>query len=639
VRLSALGDFAIFESGTDLTPRPAKLRSILALLAIRNGESVSRDAIINEIWADSPPEHAAGAIHTYVYELRRSLGSAGQGRQILVTKPHGYSLDISGIDFDFNQFDEQARQGASLLANAKVTHSRTDLEEASRCYDKALSLWSGEPMANVACGDQLGSHVIWLVERRRQALEGRLQADTYLGRGPALVGELKVQVERDPFHEGFHELLMVALAQAGRRSEALDVFTQLRRQMSSEFGLEPGPALQRLQRALLVGDPDFGYGPGAARRTPDRVRRKVSSTQLPPDIPDFCGRADLVDGFRRYLTRPESAASPVVCVHGMTGVGKSALVVHVANELAPSFPDGVIYVDLHRAEARSRTAAALFTSVLRELGQADDELPDTVEECVGAIRSLSLGRRVLLVLDGASPHLPIAKLMPTGCATIVTSRWPLHGIAGAKRIKVPSMRADEAQDLLTRIVDDGGSRLDQDAARRIVDRVGTLPLGVRFVGERLVSSPTTSIEQVWSNIVSSAHMVRLSDLERMGFDLASRLDATFRDLDEVEREAFQALAPLRHAPFTTGIAAKALRCTLEQADIALISLEDAGLVEVVGFDGHGERVHALHELVGLYALECGERRRPAPAGRLPRRRPPGPRRRPFSSSVYVHKSN
>ena len=259
MKFTLLGDFTVTESDDDVTPRPAKLRTLLALLAVRHGETLTREAIVDELWGSTPPRNSLGTIQTYVYDIRKAFDAidAGLGARTLLTRPQGYSLASVGLEYDIDRFDELVDLGRSLLGHGSTGASKEHLNRARDCLGEALSLWRGEPLANVARGDLLDSHVTWLFERKRHILSTRQQIDMALGRESELIGELMVLTELYPFHEGFCETLMLALARTGRRSEALEVFQRLRQRLSEELGLEPGPSTQRLQRALLDGDFEF----------------------------------------------------------------------------------------------------------------------------------------------------------------------------------------------------------------------------------------------------------------------------------------------------------------------------------------------------------------------------------------------
>lgn len=609
MQVNILGDFSVCANGATVTPRAAKPRSILALLAIRRGDTVSKESIMREIWGEEPPKHALGTVHTYIYDLRKALASRRtRGAQILLTRPQGYMLDACGLQLDSTRFENLVREASTFAERGlRSPGSREALEKASEELSAALTLWRGSPLADVVLGEQLSGHVTWLEERRRQALELRLHVDMKLGRGPALIGELMLLTQEYPFHEGFSEMLMLALARAGRRSEALEVFHGLRSRLTSDLGLEPGPSVQRVQRALLGGDAERDAPqPAARRRSP---RRRMRLAQLPPRVPDFCGRQEVLDDVETHLTEG-GGTEPMVYLSGMAGVGKSALAIRVANDVAGCFPGGQLYVDVHHTAGDSVSLTTLPTKVLKALGVAEESVPTTPEECVGAIRSLVHERDLLLVIDGVQPQMSIERLLPTGCATVITGRAALHGVPGMKKVKIETFLTLEGLSLLEHIAGRNRIRTEACAAESLVDRVGALPLAVRFLGERLASSPVMTLEWFRENIDAAVEEgIRLSDLQRIGFDLFSRLDSMYRGLDDSSRVAFCALAPLRHGIFSIRDVAAELACEYSAADISLAGLVDAGLLRVKGFGRNGERMHILHVLVGLFALECSERSR------------------------------
>ena len=118
-------------------------------------------------------------------------------------------------------------------------------------------------------------------ERRLVALEGRVEADLALGRHGELVGELEAAVARDPLRERLRLQLMLALYRSGRRAEALQAYQDARRALATELGLDPGTALQRLERAILEQDP--ALEPPRPRTLPAtaRVARPAIATAGP----------------------------------------------------------------------------------------------------------------------------------------------------------------------------------------------------------------------------------------------------------------------------------------------------------------------------------------------------------------------
>lgn len=604
MQLSVLGDLSVQDTGRDITPRQGKLRTILALLALNEGKTVSTDAIIAEIWHGSPPDRALGTIHTYVYEIRKALDrrTRGDGGRILATRPNGYALDLQDVSFDFDRFELLVGEGS-----AQVSGTSEELERARSRFGEALALWRGEPLGNVPCGERLDRHVTWLEERRRQVLEMRLETDMRLGRFPELIGELKVLVERHPFHERFHELLMLALSRTGRRAEGLQVFQKLRERFTGELGLDPGPGVQRVHQELLAGEAESAAPPVRSTAEPiprDSPDRRELRATLPPGIPDFRGREEEIARIREHLEHGDPRTGPAVCIHGMPGVGKTATAIHLAHLMAGRYPDGQIYIDLHDVAASLENGRRITADAVNALGVPRDEVPDTIEGCVGAFRALAADRRILLILDGVRSHQAIQKLVPARCATIITGRQPVYGIPGTLMTDLGPLPDEDAFELLSGIVGADRVRPEADAAYDIIGHVGALPLAVRFIGDRLALTPSLTVRRLRAKMIASGEDIRLSHLERIGLDLHSRLNATLDDLHQHERAAFRALAPLRHRTFSTTQAADLLGRGYLDTDLVLTTLADAGLLRITGDAADGDRLHGLHPMVALYAADC-----------------------------------
>jgi hypothetical protein len=160
-----------------------------------------------------------------------------------------------------------------------------------------------------------------------------------------VIAELTRLVAEHPLREQFWAQLMLSLYRSGRQAEALDRFAQARARLVQELGIEPGPTLQRLCQNILTSDATL-----AAERRP----RPTRLCYLPRDIEGFTGREAETQRLLAVLDDHLGIRPAVVVstIDGMAGVGKTGLAVHAAHLLAPRFPDGTLFVDLHGHSAR-----------------------------------------------------------------------------------------------------------------------------------------------------------------------------------------------------------------------------------------------------------------------------------------------
>jgi DNA-binding SARP family transcriptional activator/streptogramin lyase len=220
-----------------------KQRSLLALLLLGRGAVVSSDRLIDELWGDDPPEDAATALQQHVSRLRKLL----EPHDVLETRTPGYLLALAPEELDLGRFELLRDEGRRLLEERRP-------DDAARVLRSALDLWRGEPLADLAGERFLLGALPRLEEARLEALEARVDADLAAGRHSELVGELRELARAHPLRERFRAQLMLALYRAGRQSEALEAYSDARRTLVEQLGLEPGPRLQELERAILRHD-------------------------------------------------------------------------------------------------------------------------------------------------------------------------------------------------------------------------------------------------------------------------------------------------------------------------------------------------------------------------------------------------
>ena len=254
-----LGPLEVVEHDRSLALGGARQRALLAALLLHANEVVSIDRLIDALWAQSPPPTAAKAVQVYVSRLRKEFG---EGR--LVTRAPGYVLRVERSELDLGRFEQ-------LLSEARGADPATAPQKLRR----ALALWRGPALSDLAYEPFLQTEIARLEELRRAALDQRIDADLAAGRHAELVGELEALIAEHPLREHLRCQLMLALYRSGRQADALAAYREARRQFAEDLGLEPSKELQRLERAILDQDPSLEPAqdaPAAARAAPARER-------------------------------------------------------------------------------------------------------------------------------------------------------------------------------------------------------------------------------------------------------------------------------------------------------------------------------------------------------------------------------
>jgi YVTN family beta-propeller protein len=251
-----LGPLEVWDRGRPLALGGTKQRALLVILLLHANEAVSRDVLIDELWGARPPPSAPHTLETYVSRLRKTLHADRTGEPVVVTRPPGYMLRVGFGQLDLHRFERLLDEGRRALATHTPTRAATKLQEA-------LALWRGRALADVEYEDFARVEIDRLEELRLQALEERIDAELALGRHEAVIPELESLVAQHPLRERFRGQLMLALYRSGRQAEALQVYRESRGYFVEELGLEPGPGLRAIERAILHQDevlelPDAG---------------------------------------------------------------------------------------------------------------------------------------------------------------------------------------------------------------------------------------------------------------------------------------------------------------------------------------------------------------------------------------------
>jgi DNA-binding SARP family transcriptional activator len=242
VEFRILGPLEVRRDGQPVSIAGAKERALLAILLVRANELVSVDRLVDELWPRTAPPTARKSVQVRVATLRRVLPAG-----VLNTRGASYVIDVDRDQLDLHRFEWLVSEGRGKLADGDAAGAAATLREA-------LALWRGPPLADFGYESFAAPTIARLEELRVAALEERIEAELALGLHAQLVAELKELVADHPLRERLRGQLMLALYRDGRQAEALDLYQRTRAAFVETLGIEPGPALQELQRAVLRQD-------------------------------------------------------------------------------------------------------------------------------------------------------------------------------------------------------------------------------------------------------------------------------------------------------------------------------------------------------------------------------------------------
>lgn len=254
-----LGPLEVTNSAGAVRLRGPRQRVLLCALLSAVNDVVSVDRLIYWLWPTRPPASAAGTIQEQISRLRRALEpdrTPWSDSQLLIRRPPGYLLRASTEQVDALSFEALVDRGQTALERGRPA-------EAAQLLQQALRLWRGRAFADVALLDAAQEAIARLEGSRLSATALRIDAELALGRHVALVPELEALVRAYPFDERLAGQLMIALYRCGRQAHALAVYQRLCEILGEELAIEPAPASQRLQAAILAHDPELDHGSGA----------------------------------------------------------------------------------------------------------------------------------------------------------------------------------------------------------------------------------------------------------------------------------------------------------------------------------------------------------------------------------------
>ncbi|HVE45537.1 MAG TPA: BTAD domain-containing putative transcriptional regulator [Acidimicrobiales bacterium] len=360
VHYRILGPLEVLRDGKRIELNSPKQRTLLLDLLVNRGRSVSRDRLIDDLWAENPPATAPGVLQNYASALRRVLGA-----DAIDTVGTGYAIAVAAEQVDADRFE-------ALVELTRSARSAGDAEGMGRHSTAALALWRGQPLADVAYEPFARAAIARLEALHGEAIELQAESQIAAGRPREAIPGLEEAVGDHPLREELWRLLMIALHQSGQQADALRAFQRARRVVIEQLGLEPSARLKELERAILAQDeaPDHASRPALVRRS----HWIAGSSRAAPVPPALAGRRAERAALLAHLRRGWASQATGVCVlQGEPGIGKTRLL-EEANLAA--IEAGSTVLSGRGYEAETGRPFGAWIDALRSVGP--DDLPEAV---------------------------------------------------------------------------------------------------------------------------------------------------------------------------------------------------------------------------------------------------------------------
>ena len=498
MRVGILGAAEARLDGVAVDLGTRKQRALLAALAMRRGQPVGQDALVDLLWGDDPPTAVTATLQGYVARLRRALEPDRPPRapsEVLVTQQTGYALILPDDALDATRFEAvvgQARQRLGPGIDAAL--GADELEQIFASLNDGLSLWRGLPYTELEDAPAAQAERARLEELRAIALEDRAVAALGLGRHAMVAGELEVLTATYPLRERLWGLRALALTRSGRQADALEVLRQVRELLAEELGLEPGAELRSLQTAVLRQDPSLEWNAAP----PSVPQQRTPAARTREFAWPLVGRDDQLSALVGLLE--QSSEQPVFAVvTGEPGIGKSRLCAELA---ATATAEGVAVLVGRCSQDEGAPPLYPWASVLRELGEdlPQDGAAETDDDSASRFRAwesiahtvldAAADRHLLILLDDLhwadTSTLRVLRLLAETAESgrlMVVATWrheppPTGQLAElaamlarrhALRLELTGLSATEAGEIVTSVAESTPTSVEANALRTRTD--------------------------------------------------------------------------------------------------------------------------------------------------------------------------
>ena len=572
-------------------------KALLAALLTRPNTAFSAGELADWLWGDDLPQRPAAALSTNVSRLRKALDHLSVDADLQAANGT-YRITVARETIDYHVF-------RNLMSEARNRSQRGDHRTAGDISARALALWRGEPLADLA-SERANAwristvHNEWLPANI--FLIENLLRDHSPDEAISLLDELQ---GKHPQEIRLITLRMSALHDLGRGDEATDLYLATARRLRADRDDHAALYLRRHQDSLSAA---LNYSAPGTPATDGAGALAAPPRLLPPAISGFVGRAEQL---RDLDTAADTASAAggghgirgVVTVDGMAGVGKTALVLHWGHQARDRFPGGTLYANLDGFSDRDAvghdTVVDDFLIALEHPPQPDSSPRHRQVQ----LNKLLSGRRTLVVLDNARNTDHIRDLLPVLANTllVVTSRQhltTLTTLTGARRIHVEPMDPAESSALLTR--HSGLDTLDERTADRAHHLCAGLPLVLHLLADHLAQNSDRAPAAVLDQLNRYRLITTLGDTGDGTINASALFRQSYLALPPPERRLMR-LLPLCPGPdFSAATCGACDGRTPDDTARSLAILVGAHLLE--GPD-HSDRYH-FHDLLAEFAAHC-----------------------------------
>jgi predicted ATPase/DNA-binding SARP family transcriptional activator len=465
VEFRILGSVEVADGGRVRDLGGLRERTLLARLLLADGQVVSADRLAEDLWAGQPPAHYMATLRVYISRLRRALGDRSAA---VITQPPGYRITLGQSELDANRF-------AQLVGEAREDLAAGRPEVAAAGLREALGLWRGPALSDVADFAFAQADAARLEEARMAAVEDRVEADLACGRHASLVSELDGLVAGHSLRERLCGQRMLALYRCGRQADALQAYQDLRGRLGDELGIDPTPALQRLQQAILRQEPGLDWSAGAGETGGTRGQRDTQRAGGQRDTQSAGGERDGGLAADAVLGGPAAGEQPVrpaavgpqppglpaettsfigreselatiyellglsrlLTLTGPSGSGKTRLAIKAGAQGSGRYPDGVWLAEFAPVPGPDLVTAVLASALgIRE--EPGRPLADTIAAHLRDSEALLIIDNCEHVLDAAAELVSALLRRCPALRVLATSQTRLN-VAGEATWPVPPL--------------------------------------------------------------------------------------------------------------------------------------------------------------------------------------------------------